>query len=171
MIDDPDTLFKQLSHGVYVIGVNGGERRNAFTAAWVMQVSFDPPMLCFSINPAHYSYRLLRDSDVCTVNVLGKEQLPLAAHFGRAGVPDKMAGFDWTVAVTGAPVLSSAAAYFDCRVSHYSEAGDHVLAVCHVVAGRVLRTGPLLLYGDTGDLDGSRELYPAVADISGNPGQ
>jgi len=36
-------LFGNLTHGVYVIGVSAIGRKNAFTAAWVMQSSFDPP--------------------------------------------------------------------------------------------------------------------------------
>jgi flavin reductase (DIM6/NTAB) family NADH-FMN oxidoreductase RutF len=42
-------LFQRLTHGVYVVGVAHGEVRNAFTAAWVMQVSYDP-LLALSIN-------------------------------------------------------------------------------------------------------------------------
>ena len=48
-------LFRTLTQGVYVIGVAHGEERNAFTAAWVMQVSFDPLLLALSINPGHSS--------------------------------------------------------------------------------------------------------------------
>ena len=54
-------LFQRLTQGVYVVGVAHGEVRNAFTAAWVMQVSFDPLLLALSINPHHSSYGLLRD--------------------------------------------------------------------------------------------------------------
>ena len=54
-------LFKRLTQGVYVVGVAHGEVRHAFTAAWVMQVSFDPLLLALSINPRHSSYRLLKE--------------------------------------------------------------------------------------------------------------
>lgn len=158
MVENADVLSKQLSHGVYVVGVGTGERQNAFTAAWVMQVSFNPLMLAISINPGHYSYRLLQESGVCTVNVLGQGQYALAEHFGRS-VPDKMAGFKWQQAETGAPVLAESLAYFDCRVSHYADAGDHKIAVCNVVAGATLNPGRPLLYSQTGDMDGSSGLY------------
>jgi len=42
-------LFASLTHGVYVIGVAAEGRENAFTAAWVMQASFQPPMLALGI--------------------------------------------------------------------------------------------------------------------------
>jgi flavin reductase (DIM6/NTAB) family NADH-FMN oxidoreductase RutF len=150
--------FKQLSHGVYVIGVRGSGHSNAFTAAWVMQVSFVPPLLAFSINPRHYSYQLLQAGKICSVNVLGREQLAVAAHFGQSG-NNKMAGFAWQYAKTGAPILTDCLAYFDCEVSHYAEAGDHKLVVCKVVAAKSQHLGQPLLYSHTEDMDGSSELY------------
>ena len=149
---------------MYVIGVSDGERSNAFTAAWVMQVSFDPLLLCFSINPRHYSWDILRQGGVCTVNVLAKHQYAMAEHFGTSGLTDKMAGYQWQKAVTGAPVLPDGLAYFDCKVSHYAEAGDHTLVVCEVLDGRLLNRGDPLLYNDTGNMDGSSEIYSGAAD-------
>lgn len=164
MIENVEQLVKQITHGVYVIGVSDGERENAFTAAWVMQVSFDPLLLCVSINPEHYSWRLLREGGICSVNVLGKHQYSVAEHFGISGLKDKMAGYSWLKAVTGAPILADSLAYFDCRVSHYAEAGDHQLAVCEVLDAGMLARGERLLYTDTGDMDGSREIYSGTAD-------
>ncbi|PKM36061.1 MAG: flavin reductase [Gammaproteobacteria bacterium HGW-Gammaproteobacteria-10] len=152
-------LCRLISHGVYVVGVRDGEKTNAFTAAWVMQVSFDPVMLALSINPEHNSYRMLDSGQCCTVNILGRDQMAVAEHFGRS-VPDKMAGYAWQQAKTGAPVLSESLAYFDCELSHFTEAGDHMIAVLNVVDAAVLNRGPLLLYSQTGDMDGSSELYP-----------
>lgn len=153
-------LFKQLSHGVYVIAVSDGIHHNAFTAAWVMQASFDPPLLAFSINPAHYSYHLLQADGVCTVNVLGQHQLAIAEHFGHSK-PDKMAGVTWQQGLSSAPVLADGLAYFDCRVSHYTDAGDHKIVVCEVLAGAILQQGKPLLYGQTGNMDDSDSLYPS----------
>jgi flavin reductase (DIM6/NTAB) family NADH-FMN oxidoreductase RutF len=153
------SLMKYLSHGVYVIGVSDGERRNAFTAAWVMQASFDPPLLVISINPQHYSYQLLQAGGICSVNVLMRGQMQLAVHFGSPGVRDKMSIYQWTQAKTGAPILAEALAYFDCKVSHYCAAGDHRLAICEVVDTALLNNGTPLLYVETGNLDGSSELY------------
>lgn len=159
MINNIDDLFKQISHGVYVIGVSDGEKTNAFTAAWVMQVSFNPPLLAISINPEHYSYWLMQAGGICTVNVLGQGQYSIAEHFGRPGVADKMAGFVWQQDKTGAPILSQSLAYFDCQVSHYADAGDHKIAVCRVLSAARLNEGKPLLYRETGDMDDSRELY------------
>lgn len=159
MIENPEQLLQQISHGVYVIGVSDGVHQNAFTAAWVMQVSFDPLLLAFSINPAHYSYQLLQTGGICTVNVLNHDQYALAEHFGRSGLDNKMAGFKWRNGKSGAPILLESLAYFDCEVSHYAEAGDHKIAVCKIIDAAKLNTGQPLLYSQTGNMDGSSELY------------
>jgi flavin reductase (DIM6/NTAB) family NADH-FMN oxidoreductase RutF len=152
-----DGLVKQISHGVYVIGVSDGHHQNAFTAAWVMQVSFDPLMLAISINSEHYSYQLLKAGGICTVNVLSQDQYVIAEHFGRSA-KDKMTGFQWLQAKTGAPVLAESLAYFDCQVSHYADAGDHKIAICKVITMAKLNEGCPLLYSQTGDMDGSSKL-------------
>lgn len=158
MVENPEALFKQISHGVYVIGVTDGTHQNAFTAAWVMQVSFNPLLLAISINPEHYSYQLLQAGGVCTVNVLGQKHYAIAEHFGRSA-NDKMIGFQWQKDKTGAPILSESLAYFDCQVSHYTDAGDHKIVICKVVSAARLNDGHPLLYKQTGAMDGSSELY------------
>ena len=75
MIGPLATLFQRVTQGVYVVGVAHGEVRNAFTAAWVMQVSFEPLLLALSINPQHSSYGLLKGGGAFSVNVLKKGQL------------------------------------------------------------------------------------------------
>ena len=89
-------LFQRLTQGVYVIGVGDGTARNAFTAAWVMQVSFDPLLLALSINAHHSSYALLRAGGAFSVNVLGKDQIALAAHFGQPAATGKLDTIAWS---------------------------------------------------------------------------
>ncbi len=162
-MSDVADLFRRLSAGVYVIGVADGGRRSAFTAAWLMQVSFDPLLLALSVNPEHASYPLLLAGGGFTVSVLSREQLDLARHFGTVSARsvDKLAGIAWRSGRTGAPILDEAVAWFDCRVADRHQAGDHEIVLARPVAGGVLRPeSPPLTYVETGDLDGSRELYP-----------
>lgn len=156
---DLANVCQYLTHGVYVIAVKDEEHEHAFTAAWVMQVSFDPPLLAFSINPQHYSYQILKAGGQCSINVLAKEQLPVAAHFGDSNIRHKMAGYRWQPALSGVPVLSEALAYFDCVVSHSTPAGDHEIVICQVLGCDILNTGSPMHYSDTGNMDGADELY------------
>jgi flavin reductase (DIM6/NTAB) family NADH-FMN oxidoreductase RutF len=83
-------LFQRVTQGVYVVGVAHGEARDAFTAEWIMQVSYDPLLLALSINPTHSSYLLLKESLSFSVNVLKKDQLGLARHYGRSPGPTNL---------------------------------------------------------------------------------
>lgn len=156
-------LFRRLTHGVYVIGVADGEQRNAFTAAWVMQASFEPLLLALSINPDNASYPVLLAGGGFSVNVLKQEQQDLALRFGtRSGRDeDKLAGVLWHSGRTGAPILEDTLAYFDCELSGQLQAGDHELVLGRVIDGRVLAAEARpLIYAETGDMDGSSVLYP-----------
>ncbi len=156
-------LFRRLNYGVYVVGVADGDRHDAFTAAWVMQASFDPLLLALSINPDNASYPLLHAGGGFIVNVLRREQQDLARRFGtRSGREvDKLAGIGWRPGRTGAPILGDALAYFDCLVEGRLKAGDHEIVLGRVSDGRLLDSDAVpLLYAETGDMDGSSGLYP-----------
>jgi flavin reductase (DIM6/NTAB) family NADH-FMN oxidoreductase RutF len=156
-------LFRRLTLGVYVIGVSDGERKDAFTAAWIMQASFDPLLLAISINPANASYELLHASGWFTVNILKQDQLDLARHFGtKSGRDqDKLARMRTRPGRAGSPILEDALAYFECELEGRTRAGDHELVLGRVADGRILdaKAAPLT-YADTGDMDGSSALYP-----------
>ena len=155
-------LFRRLSVGVYVIGVTDGERRGAFTAAWVTQVSFDPLLLVLSVNPQNASYAIVLAGGAFTVNVLKHGQLDLARRFGTTSSreQDKLAGVPWHAGGNGAPVLNDALAYFECELRDSFAAGDHELVVGRVVGGRVLDPDAApMLYAETGDMDGSSALF------------
>lgn len=161
MMYDPAAVLRSLNHGVYVIGVSNGNQSHAFTAAWVMQVSFDPLLLALSIHPAHSSYEMLRCGGVFTVNVLPAERMDLAEHFGRSGNKDRLCDIQWHHAKTGAPLLDEAMAWLDCEFSHECPAGDHVLVIGRVVDGALVDPDALPMnYRDTGDMDGSSRLFP-----------
>jgi flavin reductase (DIM6/NTAB) family NADH-FMN oxidoreductase RutF len=164
---DVADLLRRVTTGVYVIGVAQGDRRNAFTAAWLMQVSFDPLLLALSVNPEHASYPLLVGGGGFSVSVLRPDEIHLAEAFGtRSGRDqDKLAGVPWRPAPSGAPVLTQALAWLDCRLHDRVRAGDHEIILARPVAGELVAPDASpLLYRDTGELDGSRELYPRSLD-------
>jgi len=163
-LDAPIELFRRLTNGLYVVGVAHGEQRNAFTAAWLTQVSFDPLLVALSINPTHASYPILAAAGEFAVSVLRQGQLPLARHYGTHSgwAVDKLEGQHWQTSSSGAPVLSDALAYLDCRITSRHPAGDHELVLAQVVGGRVLAPSAVpMSYAETGNLDGSAALYPS----------
>ena len=156
-------LFHQLTFGVYVIGVADGDRRDGFTASWVIQTSFEPLLLAVSVNTGNASHPILRAGRSFTVNVLRQGQVDLARGFGtRSGRDtDKLAGVRWHPGRLGAPILDDALAYFECEMGATLPAGDHELVLGRVIDGRIMAPGAVpMTYAETGELDGSRDLYP-----------
>jgi flavin reductase (DIM6/NTAB) family NADH-FMN oxidoreductase RutF len=154
-------LFQRLTQGVYVVGVAHGRVRNAFTAAWVMQVSYDPLLLALSINPNHSSYSLLKEGQSFSLNVLKKGQLDLADYFGRSGPADKLA-LTATDRI-GLPLLREALAWFECQVVSEHPAGDHVLVLGKVIDGKLVDSeAEPMCYRETGAMDGASTLYPDI---------
>ena len=163
MTHSPVAVFRRLTSGVYVIGAAHAARTNAFTAAWLTQVAFDPLLLALSVNASNASYPLLRDSGGFVVNVLREGQLDLARHFGTQSGRDtsKLEGVRWRAGQFGAPVLSDAVAFLECRVTATMPAGDHLVVIAEVVDGAVLdEDARPLRYDETGDMDGSAALFP-----------
>ncbi len=158
-----EAAFRRLTLGVYVVSVAGNGRADAFTAAWVMQASFDPLLLALSINREHASYPLLHAGGGFVVNVLKQEQLDLARAFGTLSGRDrdKLAPVRWRPGRGGAPILEEALGYFDCRLEGSMPAGDHDLVLGRVLEARLLDPEAVpLTYRETGDMDGSSALYP-----------
>jgi flavin reductase (DIM6/NTAB) family NADH-FMN oxidoreductase RutF len=154
-------LFERLTQGVYVVGVAHGEVRNAFTASWVMQASYDPLLLALSINPENSSYALLTEGRAFSVNVLKKGQLDLAAHFGRSDSANKLAPTEWTTDRLGLPLLREALAWFGCRVVSEHPAGDHRLVLGKVFDGKLLDSeAEPMFYRETGTMDGAIARFP-----------
>ena len=154
-------LFQRMTVGVYVIGVAHQDMRNAFTAVFLMQVSFDPPLLALSINPRHSSYALLKRSSAFSVNVLKKGQLALAAHFGQPASVKKLDKVNWTPGHTGVPLLNESLAWFECKAESEYPAGDHMLVIGKVIDAKLLdAVADPLLYRDAGDMDGADTLFP-----------
>jgi flavin reductase (DIM6/NTAB) family NADH-FMN oxidoreductase RutF len=141
MSKDIARLFHSLTHGVYIIGVADGGRVNAFTAACVMLASFDPPHLAVAVNAHHSSYRMLKASGSFSVNVLKRTQMAFAQNFAGPASAEKMAFAAWSTARTGAPLLTDALAWFECRLAGELPAGTHTLVLGRVINGSLLDSG------------------------------
>ncbi|HEX3232907.1 MAG TPA: flavin reductase family protein [Gemmatimonadales bacterium] len=158
-----EAVFRRLTLGVYVVGVAAQGQADGFTAAWVMQASFDPLLLALSINRGHASYPLLQAGGSFVVNLLKHEQLDLASRFGTQSGRDrdKLAGVRWRPSRGGAPILEDALGYFDCRLEGSMAAGDHDVVLGRVLDARLLDPKAVpLRYAETGNLDGSSALFP-----------
>jgi flavin reductase (DIM6/NTAB) family NADH-FMN oxidoreductase RutF len=158
----PVEVFRRLTTGVYVVTASSSDVTGGFTAAWVMQVSFEPLLVAVSVNPEHATWPLVRDSGRFVINVLASDQQDVARHFGTASGrdADKFAAIR-SERVDEGLVIGDAVAWVGCRVEQQVLAGDHVVLIARVTSGDVQnRKATPMAYAETGNMDGSAGLYP-----------
>ncbi len=130
-----------IPQGVFIVTSRDEKTINGMTAAWVSQVSFKPTLISVSIAPQRYTYELIKKSRYFCINVLSKDQIDLAKHFGfKSGRQvNKFENISHRFTTNGCPVLEDAIAYFECKVVGEFEAGDHIIVVGEVVEYKVLK--------------------------------
>ncbi len=144
--------LRMFTYGLYIVLCAEGGEVNGFTANWLGQVSFEPPLLAVSVENTAKSLPMIQRSRKFTVNVLRDDQRELAGTLGRSGLkyPEKMASIDYTVQDGVYPVLSSGLAWVACEVRQQVEAGDSTLFVAEVVDAGVLAQGQPLTMAEAG---------------------
>ena len=147
------TALRKIPHGVYVVGVKQDSQLSAFTATWLTQVSFTPPLVAIGVKKDAHSLAMIQRDRVFSVNLLGKDQKAIAEHFVKpaAVMGEKLQGVRYQPGKTGAPVLEQAIAYFECELREIANAhGDHAVVIGEVVEAGVRRDEPALTLMDTG---------------------
>ena len=145
-------VLRTFTYGLYAVSCSDGDEVNAFTANWLTQVSFDPPLLAVSVENASKSLPMILRSRVFTVNVLRSGARELAGKLGKSALkqPDKLAGIGYDIGANGCPILHDALAWVACEVLHTAPAGDSTLIVAEVVDVGVQGEGQALTMAEAG---------------------
>ncbi|MET7425140.1 flavin reductase [Dactylosporangium sp. NPDC005555] len=155
MTIDPDTfrsVLAQWPSGVSVVTTVAGDGWHGMTASSFSSVSMDPPLILVCLNRRITTHALIEASGVFAVSVLAKDQAMVGRRFagqvaGEDGVTDRFAGGAWETRTTGAPVLTDAVGWLDCRVVHAYAGGDHTIFVGAVLGASTERiVAPLLFH-------------------------
>jgi flavin reductase (DIM6/NTAB) family NADH-FMN oxidoreductase RutF len=133
----------RIPSGLFILTFRHNQRETAMLASWVQQCSFEPPQVVIAMNEKRYVLEWLEKGSPIAVNILSEGQKELMSHFGKGFEPGETAfeGIDIERSENGAPALTAAHAVLDCRVSAKHTAGDHVLIVAQVVAGKLQQDG------------------------------
>lgn len=139
------TVLRHMTYGLYAVTAAHDGERGVFTANWLSQASFEPPLIMVSVERDSSTLPLIRGSGRFAVCPLAADQRELAGALGRpkARVGDKFAVLDLRVVETadGAPALADALGYAVCRVEAEVPAGDSVVFLAEVIEARVLNEG------------------------------
>jgi flavin reductase (DIM6/NTAB) family NADH-FMN oxidoreductase RutF len=145
-------VLRLFTYGLYVVTCVEGQETNAFTANWLSQVSFDPPMLTVSIENTSKSLPMIQRSRKFAVNVLRSDQRKLAGDLGRSALknPEKLKGIAYSTNADGYVILHDALAWVACEVQQAVPAGDSTLVVAAIVDTGLLGEGVALTMAEAG---------------------
>ena len=116
-------VLRTFTYGLYAVSCANEGEVNVFTANWLTQVSFDPPLLAVSVENISKSLPMILRSRKFTVNVL------------RSG---------------GCPILDDALAWVACEIRNTASAGDSTLIIAEVVDVDILGEGQPLTMAEAG---------------------
>jgi flavin reductase (DIM6/NTAB) family NADH-FMN oxidoreductase RutF len=141
--------MSEIASAVHVIATAGAAGSAGMTVTAVASVSDQPPTLLVCVNRQLASAQRFIDNGVFSVNSLGVADQPLADVFaGRSGLhfEERFAHGQWKPGVTGAPLLDSALATFECRLIEVKDVATHHIFIGEVVSAERGPESPNLLY-------------------------
>ncbi|MFT7076658.1 MAG: flavin reductase (DIM6/NTAB) family NADH-FMN oxidoreductase RutF [Planctomycetota bacterium] len=118
-----------------------------FLASFVQQMGFTPPTVAVAVSTERGHLEAIRHSKRFAISVLGEDDKGLMKPFFKK--PEDGSPFDELkshVPTDGAPVLSDALAWLDCRLAGEHNAGDHIVVFGVVEAASKTREGEPLTH-------------------------
>ena len=151
-LDAKKTLLRKIPHGLFVCGVCEGDDVNGFTASWVTQGSFEPPLVVMGVRADSTSHGIIERTECFSLNVLRADQKDLAAVFFK---PQKAIGGRFEAAPfqlgdLGLPLLDDAIGGVECELVGQIKHGDHTVFVGEVKTARLIADGEALNLASTG---------------------
>jgi len=137
----------QMIKGVQVVAATHGGATRAYTSHWVMQVSFEEPIVMASVSPKHDTWPLIEASGHFTVSILAADQIAEGQYFSYPGRRFRQMAPEYLTDLDGHPVVPNAIAWFTCEVVDRHPMDDHNLIFGRIVANGLGRLQePPLLY-------------------------
>lgn len=147
------TMLRKIPHGLYICGVRDGEEMNGFTASWLMQSSFNPPLIVNCVKQDSISHAMIKKTGIFAISFLENGQKDLAAQFfkPKRRVGNKFEEVEFYEGEeTRCPIIKDSLGYVECKVVGTVEEGDHTVFVSEVIGAGIHRQGEPLLLETTG---------------------
>ena len=106
----------QMMKGVQVVASTHDDLTRAYCSHWVMQVSFEEPIMLASISPKHDTHALIEASGWFTVSNLAADQVDVGQYFSYPGRKFKHIADEYLIEIDGLPVVADCISWIKCDV-------------------------------------------------------
>ena len=150
--DAKKVLLRKIPHGLFICGVAEGDVVNGFTASWVTQGSFEPPLVVMAVRADSTSNAMIQRTGKFSLNVLAADQKDLAAVFFKPqqGVGGRFEAAPYKLGEHGLPILDDGLGGVECAVVGQVAHGDHTVFVGEVKSAVLHRDAAALELSSTG---------------------
>ncbi|WP_320664486.1 flavin reductase family protein [Prochlorococcus sp. MIT 1223] len=141
-------LLRKIPHGLFICGIRDGDEINGFTASWVTQGSFDPPLVVMGVRSDGSSHEIIQRTRIFSLNVLRADQKDLAAVFFKPqkGLGGRFDSTKYSFGEMGLPILDECIGAIECEIVGDVKKGDHTVIVAEVKSAKLIKdTDPLIL--------------------------
>ncbi|MGI5971546.1 MAG: flavin reductase [Oscillospiraceae bacterium] len=143
-------VFRDLSYGMYIIGVNMDGRDLGCMVNTVFQITSSPPVIAVSVNRDNYTNEAMKNTGEFAVSILA-ETVPqeIIGTFGfKSGRDtDKFASVPHRHDGSGNPILADyVCGYLNCRIVGTSELSTHTVFFAEVTDGERIEGNTPMTY-------------------------
>lgn len=123
----------QMVKGVQVVASSHDGVTRGYCSHWVMQVSFEEPIMLASISPKHDTHAIIEQSGWFTVSNLAADQVDVGQYFSYPGRKFKYIAPEYLTEIDGLPVVDNCISWIKCEVIDKLDANlDHDLFLTRV---------------------------------------
>ncbi len=123
----------QMMKGVQVVATTHDETTRGYCSHWVMQVSFEEPIMLASISPKHDTHALIEQSGWFTVSNLAGDQVDVGQYFSYPGRKFKHIADEYLIDQDGSPIVKDCISWVRCEVMEKLDTSlDHDLFLARV---------------------------------------
>jgi flavin reductase ActVB len=139
-------VLGRFASGVTVItAVDGDGAPQGMTVSAFSSVSLEPPLVLVCIADDATMAPVMAQASAFGVHILGSTHEALSRRFASQAA-DRFTDVAHTVGALGAPQLTEALAWLQCRIVARHPAGDHMIVVGQVEAAGTEDGSPLLYF-------------------------
>ena len=140
-------VMRRFPAPVAVVTTELDGERFGLTVGSLVSLSLSPPLVGISIGKDSSSHEPIRRAGGWAASLLGADQIAIAQHFARSGIPPVALWIG--VAVRGGargPLVDGAIGWLECQTVSEHDAGDHTIFVGEVESTELGAAGGGLIY-------------------------
>ena len=145
-------LLRKIPHGLFICATREDDDVNGFTASWVTQGSFTPPLVVMAVRAEGTSHGMIQRTKRFSLNVLRADQKDLAAVFFKPqkGIGGRFDSAPFSLGELGLPLLTDAIGGVECELVGEVNHGDHTVFVGEVKSAVLHKDADALNLATTG---------------------